>query len=153
MPINKPLTFTKARDRYLCIVNRDTIRWPIHLEKRHNDTWKATIYREPTEHTRDAIIFREIGRTRQKVAEEAAEWLLENLDNLYLQAVCHDIEVKVVGDIIHRDDHQALSLLMGEKATIRRDKDGNVTGIEVEKEITLEDEEDPFEEDDTDEPV
>ena len=142
MTSKNSLSFTRHGEGYLCVASSDTEAWPIHIKKRVNDTWKATIYCAETAEE----LYSEIGLTRIKIAREAAEWLYTNKPQLKYRQMFHDIETEAVANIIADNDNRSLSILMENDVTIKRDSNGEFQGLEINIELDED-------EDDTDELV
>ena len=136
------LRFMKTKDGYKTYVSKELNKWPIHTKARHNGTWMANIYRHET----SEVVFQEIGQTRQSVALEAAEWLIENSHNLYMTEVLTEIEISAVNEMISKDENDMLSLWTGKDTQVVRDDDGRFIGLSVEQSINI-DEEDYDDED------
>lgn len=128
--------FTPAGDRYICIVNEDLLRYPVHVRKRTNGTWKAIVY----QYEKSIPIYTEIGISRYKVTLEAADWLHANMERINLEADFRDIECAAVESMIRDDDAVSLSTYMERDVIIEKDKNGNFNNLLVE--VVDEDDED-----------
>lgn len=115
------LTFNKPSPRYWTVVSEELSRWPIHIKKRKNHSWSAWIHQPGT----TDILWTDIGQTRDSIAQQAAQWLVANQEELYLKAVMHEAETKAFLDMIAENDVKCLEAYTGKPVTVGEDKNGD----------------------------